>query len=125
MAWRYNEVMAMRLEAVFEEGVLRPLEPLALQEHQRVQLTIEGQSVSRKTPVGRQRVPVNERREEFRWLAEKSAAYAGKWVALDGNRLVAVGDDLPTVRAASRAAGVERPLVTHLPPEGELPFGGW
>ncbi len=29
------------------------------------------------------------------------------------------------VSAAARAAGVDRPLLTHLPPEGELPFGGW
>ena len=68
---------------------------------------------------------VNERREEFQWLAKKSGPYAGQWVALDGSRLVAHGDELAAVRAAARAAGVERPLLTHLPPEGELLFGGW
>jgi hypothetical protein len=68
---------------------------------------------------------VNERREEFQWLANESHRYAGQWVALDGGRLIAHGDELATVRTAARAAGIERPLLTHLAPEGELPFGGW
>ena len=69
--------------------------------------------------------PINERHEEFLWLANESGPYAGQWVALDGNRLIAHGAELATVSAAARAAGVNRPLLTHLPPVGELPFGGW
>jgi predicted DNA-binding antitoxin AbrB/MazE fold protein len=123
----YNQsVMSRQLEAVFERGILRPLEPLALPEHQRVRLTIEDQAspqngnTSVKNPA-----QVNERREEFLWLANESGPYAGQWVALDGSRLVAHGAKLGTVSEAARAAGVDRPLLTHLPPEGDLPFGGW
>jgi len=114
--------MVRQLDAVYEEGVLRPLEPLALSEHQRVRLTLEENEVplSWASPD-----PVNERLEEFQWLANESGPFAGKWVALDGGRLIAHGDDLPSVRAAARAAGIDRPLLTHLPVEGELPFGGW
>jgi predicted DNA-binding antitoxin AbrB/MazE fold protein len=32
--------MTVRVEAVYENGILRPLEPLALSEHQRVVLTL-------------------------------------------------------------------------------------
>lgn len=32
--------MTIRVEAVYENGLLRPLEPLALSEHQRVVLTL-------------------------------------------------------------------------------------
>ena len=32
--------MTIRVEAVYENGMLRPLEPLALSEHQRVVLTL-------------------------------------------------------------------------------------
>jgi predicted DNA-binding antitoxin AbrB/MazE fold protein len=112
--------MVRQLDAVYEHGVLRPLEPLALPEHQRVRLTIEDSGAAQNGVA-----TVNERREEFQWLAEKSGPYAGQWVALDGSRLLAHGDELGPVRAAARAAGVDRPLLTHLPPEGELPFGGW
>lgn len=113
----------MQLEAVYEHGVLRPLEPLALPEHQRVRLTLEDPAALQNGVASV--AAVNERREEFQWLAENSDLYAGQWVALDGSRLVAHGDELATVSKAARAAGVDRPLLTHLPPEGELPFGGW
>jgi predicted DNA-binding antitoxin AbrB/MazE fold protein len=33
--------MAIHLEAVYEQGILRPLEPLALVEHQRVHITVD------------------------------------------------------------------------------------
>jgi len=122
--------MTRQLEAVYEHGVLRPLEPplepLTLPEHQRVHLTLEEQTAPQdeNTPV-EARAAVNQRREEFEWLANESGPYAGQWVALDARRLVAHGTELATVSAAARAAGVDRPLLTHLPPEGEPPFGGW
>ena len=126
-AKRYNEgAMIRRLEAVYEQGVLRPLEPLALPEHQRVRLTLEDRVLPQNGNAPEAAAaPVNHRHEEFQWLATESGPYAGQWVALDGRRLVAHGTDLVTVSAAARAAGVERPLLTHLPPESELPFGVW
>jgi len=118
--------MIRQLEAVYEQGVLRLLEPLALPEHQRVRLTLEDRVLPQTgNALEAAAAPVNHRREEFQWLATESGPYAGQWVALDGRRLVAHGTDLATVSAAARAAGVERPLLTHLPPDGELPFGGW
>ena len=91
--------MAIHLEAVYEQGVLRPLEPLALTEHQRVHLTVE----DRKRP-----------------LSWESAA----WVALDGNRLIAHGPKLAAVKAAAQAAGVSQPFFASVP-DSDLPFGGW
>lgn len=38
--------MATQIEAVFEDGVLRPLEPLSLADRQRVTLTISAQNAS-------------------------------------------------------------------------------
>ena len=120
----YNESdMARQLEAVYEHGVLRPLEPLALPENQRVRLTLENRTAPQNGDTTA--AVVNDRREEFQWLSKESGPYAGQWVALDGSRLIAHGDELANVSSAARAAGVDRPLLTHLPPEGELPFGGW
>jgi len=34
------EIMTRQVEAVYENGMLRPLEPLSLDEHQRVTLTV-------------------------------------------------------------------------------------
>ena len=33
--------MPLRVEAIYENGVLKPLQPLPLKEHERVQLTIQ------------------------------------------------------------------------------------
>jgi len=113
--------MARQLDAVYEQGILRPLEPLVLAEHQRVRLTIEEKParLSWQSPD-----PFNERREELRWLATESSPYAGEWVALDGPRLVAHGEKLASVRAAAEAAGVTEPLFATVPRD-KMPFGGW
>ena len=37
--------MSKQIEAIYENGVLRPLEPLDLEEHQRVRLTISDNGV--------------------------------------------------------------------------------
>ena len=118
----YSErAMVRQLDAAYEQGVLRPLEPLALSEHQRVRLTVD----ERTEPLSWQSSePVNERREEMLWLAKESASYAGEWVALDGNRLVAHGPKLAAVSAAARAAGVVEPFFASVP-DNDLPFGGW
>ena len=36
--------MTLTVEAVYENGVLRPLQPLPLKEHDRVQITIESKT---------------------------------------------------------------------------------
>jgi hypothetical protein len=95
---------------------------LALLEHQRVRLTLEesGAPLSWESSE-----LVNERREELHWLAKESGPYAGEWVALDGNRLVAHGAKLAAVSAAARAAGFEEPFFASVPDDKDLPFAGW
>ncbi len=121
-ATRYNEgAMTRRFEAVYEHGVLRPLEPLILPEHQRVRLTIE-ENPARLSWESTE--PVNERSAEMLWLAKESGPYAGEWVALEGPVLIAHGSKLSGVRAAARAAGANDPLFARVPSD-KAPFGGW
>jgi len=112
--------MSRHLVAVYEQGVLRPLEPLALAEHQRVELTLEEKPLSWLSAG-----PVDERREEMLWLAKESGPYAGQWVALAGSRLIAHGPKLAEVSASARAAGFEEPFFASVPDEKDLPFAGW
>lgn len=62
---------------------------------------------------------------ELRWLAEHRNEYAGQWVALDGDRLIAAGREARQVYEVVRQSGVDLPLVTQVEPADELPFGGW
>jgi len=114
--------MARQLDAVYEQGILRPPEPLVLAEHQRVRLTIEEKP---STLSWESDGPVKERREELHWLATESRPYAGEWVALDGSRLIAHDERLASVSAAARTAGVAEPLFARVPRDQGLPFGGW
>jgi len=118
----YNEdVMARQLEAVYEQGILRPLEPLVLDEHQRVLLTLEEPArLDAETAA-----TLNERRQEMQWLAKQSGPYAGEWVALDGGCLVAHGEKLASVRASAKEAGVAEPIFARVPRDKDTPFGGW
>src|SRR5580658_9775207 len=101
--------MAIHLEAVYEQGVLRPLEPLALAEHQRVHVTVD----ERRRPLSWESAQQpDDSRAELDWLANESRHYTGEWVALDGNRLVAHGPKLAAVKAAAHAARLPLGLRT-------------
>jgi predicted DNA-binding antitoxin AbrB/MazE fold protein len=124
--------MAQQFEAVYEHGVLRPLQPLQLPEHQHVCLTLEDQpahgaiTAGNANPLSQTATwAVNERREELQWLAQESAPYAGKWVALQGARLVAHGATLAEVGAVAKADGVNDPFFASVPEDPGLPFAGW
>ena len=115
-------IMPRQLEAIYEHGVLRPLEPLVLSEHQRVRLTLEERPARLSWESSE---PIDEQREELLWLARQSDPYAGEWVALDGPRLVAHGAKLADVSAAAVAAGFADPFFARVPREKCVPFGGW
>ena len=61
---------------------------------------------------------------ELRWLAEHKDQYLGRWVALDGDRLVASGASAREVYLAARRAGVRVPFVEQVQAPDDLPFGG-
>jgi len=62
------------------------------------------------------RLPVPEPDPESnrRWLAAHKSEYAGKWVALDGNRLIVAGDSEKDVANAAKADGAYLPLIVYI-----------
>ena len=64
-------------------------------------------------------------RPSMRWLAEHAREYAGQWVALDGDRLIAHGPDARTVYAAANADGAYLPLVTQVEDPDAPPYIGF
>ena len=51
---------------------------------------------------------------EMRWLAEHQREYAGQWVALDGDRLIAASFNHEEVAAAADADGAYLPLFAYV-----------
>ncbi|HMV51783.1 MAG TPA: DUF5678 domain-containing protein [Blastocatellia bacterium] len=73
------------------------------------------------------RLPLRKRFEEEReWLRSYRAQYRGRFVALDGNRLLAYGTDEGLVIDQAREAGISKPFVTYIESEAEEhSLGGW
>lgn len=60
------------------------------------------------------------------WISEHRAEFVGRWVSLDGDRLVASGETAKAVFDAAREAGVETPFLDQVEPENEVAFwAGW
>ncbi|MCI0392332.1 MAG: DUF5678 domain-containing protein [Acidobacteria bacterium] len=59
-----------------------------------------------------------------RWMNEHAQEYGGQWVALDGDRLIAHGENADEVFAAADADGAYLPLVTYIPPADAPHFAG-
>jgi predicted DNA-binding antitoxin AbrB/MazE fold protein len=107
--------MTRQLEAVFEKGLLRPMEPLRLEESQRVLLTIT--DIPSATPV-------HARKAEQEWLEAHPDQYCGEWLALDGLTFVSHGRDARAVRDEARRQGVARPLLVQIPERANKPSAG-
>ena len=60
------------------------------------------------------------------WLNENRQKYLGRWVALDGHRLIATGETAKEVYSKAKAEGVKIPFVELVTEEEPTPFsGGW
>jgi hypothetical protein len=69
-------------------------------------------------------IPVPDPEPAMRWMNEHSHEYGGQWVALDGDRLIAFGENTDEVFAAAAADGANLPFVTYIPPADAPPFIG-
>jgi hypothetical protein len=61
----------------------------------------------------------------LRWIEEHRAEFAGQYVALDDDHLVAHGTDPQGVIAAVRASGVNGLFFTFIPDADAPPFAGF
>lgn len=102
------------------EGLLTQIARLPLAEQIRLRHLLEQQQQDLPQPAKPLRdrcvppIAVPDSRREMQWLAAHSREYAGQWVALDGDRLLAHGPHYHEVWAAAEASGVYLPLVTFV-----------
>jgi hypothetical protein len=59
-----------------------------------------------------------------KWLEKHSREYMNQWVCLEGDKLIAVGEDGRSVYQKAKEAGIEIPFI-HRIVEEKYPFGGW
>jgi hypothetical protein len=70
-------------------------------------------------------LPIKDRASEVEWLQKHRNEYAGQWIALDGEKLIASGDDLKQVVSTARRLGVPGALMMRVEPNDALPFAGF
>lgn len=58
------------------------------------------------------------------WIDAHKVEFDGKWVCLDGDQLIAHGDDGLEVYRDAKAKGIKVPFIERIKAV-ELPFGGW
>ena len=59
------------------------------------------------------------------WIELYRVEYVGKWVVLDGDRLIGFGDDPRPIVEEARAQGVKLPLVEFIRDDSEPLTGAW
>jgi len=115
------------------QQVLRQIESLSADEKQslvdylneQAQKDLGVSSTPGSNQSAAQEEPDPYRRRESEWLKQHRDAYAGQYVALYGDQLVAHGPDGRTVLRQAREAGFPRALMVRIESPDELPFGGW
>ena len=68
--------------------------------------------------------PAKDRSREQAWLAAHRDQYAGQWVALDGDRLLAHGPNLKRVAEAAHRSGADDALIARAEAVGAPPYVG-
>lgn len=62
----------------------------------------------------------------LRWIDENREEYLGKWVCLEGDKLISSGSDASEVYAEARSQGIKTPFIERIAEAQPLPFwGGW
>lgn len=59
-------------------------------------------------------LPVRDRSREYAWLKQHRDEYSGKYVALDGDTLVAVGEGAKEVATIARSLGITGALIVYV-----------
>jgi len=68
------------------------------------------------------------RETELQWLSQHAAEMErlqGKWITIEGDKLIAEGDSFDAVYEAARKMGVEIPFIFLVPPNEDAIFVGF
>ncbi len=111
------------------ETILKLIEQLPITERTRLNHLLAQQAaepIKAKAPRDK-RVPCEpmpDDKRERQWVKDHKQAYAGQWVALDGDRLVAASFVQQEVVDAVDVSSPNPPLVLRIPSPDDLPYVG-
>jgi|ERR1051325_9065732 hypothetical protein len=107
------------------DQIIKSIEQLPATEQERIRRWLDEKEPSNGEGDASQ-TKANRSAQSLRWLHENRQKYAGQWVALDGDRLIATGATAKEVYSKAKAEGVEIPFVELVTAQEPVPFtGGW
>lgn len=117
------------MSTITAETILKLIEQLPPNERTRLDAMLAQQAAApvQVKPPRDKRVParpMKDRTRERQWVQEHKHEYAGQWVALDGDRLVAASLVQKEVVDAVDTTLPEPPLVLRIPSPDDLPYVG-
>ncbi len=108
------------------ETIMKLIEQLPPTEQAKLeQLIVQHRTPQAKAPLDKHVPPKPDHAGMNRWLSEYAPDYAGQWIALDGDKLIAHGMNQAEVRAAADVSGAYLPLVMRVPSPDDLPLAGF
>jgi hypothetical protein len=117
------------MSTITAETILKLIEQLPVTERTRLDQLLAQQAADpvKVKPPRDKRVPskpMPDRTSERQWVKDHKHEYAGQWVALEGDRLVAASFVQQEVWDAVDATSPNPPLVLRIPSPDDLPYIG-
>ena len=108
------------------ENMLKLYEQMPAAEQQRLRALLIEQEPKAKAPLDKRVAcePMPDRTRKHEWVKTHKQEYAGQWVALDGDRLVAASPVQQEVLEAVRTRGPNPPLILRIASPDDLPYVG-
>lgn len=72
-----------------------------------------------------QTISETEQQQQLEWLKANREKYAGKYIALSGDKLVGEGETLREAGDQAKEKGFQNSFITFVYSENDVPFGGW
>lgn len=118
-----SQIIKARVE---QDGSIHLLESVRLAQAVDVDVALpEGAIIETKSDTVAPGVSANIRAGRLAWMKANREEYAGLYVALDEDRLIATGKTFPEAARKAKQAGVAKPFLVRLTSETEVVFGGW
>ena len=105
------------------DQIIKSIEQLAEPEQERIRRWLDDRGTSNGEGNGSS-AQAGRSEKSLEWLDENREKYAGQWVALDGDRLIANGLTAKEVYSKAKAEGVEIPFVELVTKGEAAPFTG-
>ena len=106
------------------DQIIKSIEQLPEAEQERIRQWLDEKGASNGEEVSQ--AHANRSAKSLQWLHENREKYAGQWVALDGDHLIASGSTAKEVYSKAKAEGVQVPFVELVTERKSEPFtGGW